>query len=137
MGSGHEASQAGALENLLVGKILGRSTRRREMNYYLFQISYTSETWQTLIERRADHSETIRPAIKKMGGDLSTSWVCVGDYDEVAIISLPDEVTALAATMAFKAGGALREVKYTRLLTWEQAMDAMTTAAQLDYRPPA
>jgi hypothetical protein len=38
--------------------------------------------------------------------------------------------------MAFKAGGALREVKYTRLLSWEQAMDAMTTAGQLDYRPP-
>ncbi len=106
------------------------------MNYYLFQISYTSETWQTLIQKREDHSETIRPAIKKMGGDLSTSWVCVGDYDEIAIIRLPDEVTALAATMAFKAGGALREVKYTRLLSWGEAMDAMTKAGQLDYQPP-
>ena len=107
------------------------------MNCYLFQISYTSETWQTLIEKRENHSEAIRSAIRKMGGDLSTSWVCVGDYDEVAVIRLPDEVTALAATMAFKAGGALREVKYTRLLSWEEAMDAMTTASQLDYQPPA
>jgi uncharacterized protein with GYD domain len=107
------------------------------MDTYLFQISYTSETWRTLISKPENHSETIRPAIKEMGGDISVSWVCVGEYDEVAVIRLPDEVTALAATMAFKAGGDLRDVKYTRLLSWEQAMDGMAKASQLDYRPPA
>lgn len=107
------------------------------MDYYLFQISYTSETWRTLIEKRENHSETVRPAIKKMGGDISASWVCVGEFDEVSIIHLPNEVTALAAVMAFRAGGALREVKYTRLLTWQQGMDAMKKASQSDYRPPA
>ena len=107
------------------------------MNNYLFQISYTSETWRTLIAQRQNHSETVRPAIQKMGGDISASWVCVGEFDEVSIIRLPDEVTALAAVMAFRAGGALREVEYTRLLSWEQGMEAMTTASQADYRPPA
>jgi uncharacterized protein with GYD domain len=107
------------------------------MHNYLFQISYTSETWRTLIAKRQNHSETVRPAINKMGGDINASWICVGQFDEVAIIHLPDEVTALAAVMAFRAGGALREVEYTRLLTWEQGMDAMTKASEAGYQPPA
>jgi uncharacterized protein with GYD domain len=107
------------------------------MNYYLFQISYTSETWRTLIAKRENHSETVLPAIKKMGGDISASWVCVGEFDEISIIRLPDEVTALAAVMAFRAGGALREVEYTRLLSWQQGLEAMATASDAGYQPPA
>jgi uncharacterized protein with GYD domain len=72
-----------------------------------------------------------------MGGDIYASWVCVGEFDEVAIMHLPDEVTALAAVMAFRAGGALREVEYTRLLSWQQGLDAMEAASQAGYEPPA
>jgi uncharacterized protein with GYD domain len=107
------------------------------MNNYLFQVSYTSEAWQTLIKHPENRAETVRPAIQKMGGDISISWVCSGDYDLVVIMHLPDEVTALATAMAFRAGGALREVKYTRLLTWQEGLEAMTKAGAADYRPPA
>jgi uncharacterized protein with GYD domain len=107
------------------------------MNNYLFQVAYTSEAWQTLIKRPENRAETIRPVIQKMGGDISASWVCGGDFDLVVIMRLPDEVAAQATAMAFKAGGALRDVKFTRLLSWQEGMDAMEKAAGLGYRPPS
>jgi uncharacterized protein with GYD domain len=61
------------------------------------------------------------------------SWVTMGDYDVLAIIRLPDEVTASAVLMAFKGGGSLRSGKFVRLLSWSEAMDAMAKAGASGY----
>lgn len=106
------------------------------MNNYLFQVSYTSEAWRALLKKRENRAEAVRPVIQKMGGDITISWVCTGDYDLIVIMRLPDETSALAASMVFKAGGALREVKYTRLYSWQEGLEAMTKASETEYRPP-
>jgi len=106
------------------------------VNHYLFQAAYTSEAWETLIKHPQNRAEAVRPTFQKMGGDVLASWVCTGEYDLILIAQLPDEAAATAALMAFKAGGALREVKYTRLLTWQEGMNAMTKANESQYQPP-
>jgi uncharacterized protein with GYD domain len=106
------------------------------MNTYLFQVSYTSEAWRALIKKRENRAEVVRPVIQNMGGDITISWVCAGDYDLMVIMRLPDETSALAASMIFKAGGALREVRYTRLHSWQEGLEAMTKASEIEYRPP-
>lgn len=83
-----------------------------------------------------DRSEILRPVVKNMGGDLVASWVCNGDYDLIVIMHLPDGRTALAAAMALKAGGGVKEVKTTRLFSWHEAMQAMQGARRSGYRPP-
>jgi uncharacterized protein with GYD domain len=106
------------------------------MNHYLFQASYTSEAWQALIKKPEDRAEAVRPVIQKMGGDIDISWVCAGDYDLLVVMRLPDDATALSAAMAFNAGGALRQLRYTRLYSWQEGLEAMEKAGHSGYRPP-
>ena len=62
--------------------------------------------------RRSNNEDLVRPTIKDLGGDILISWLCPGeDYDVLAVLDLPDEATANAALMVFKAGGALRKAK--------------------------
>lgn len=106
------------------------------MNHYLFQASYTSEAWQTLLKKPENRAEAIRPFVQELGGDVTISWVCAGDYDLLVVMSLPDDAAALTASMAFNAGGALRQLKYTRLYSWQQGLEAMEKAGRAGYRPP-
>jgi uncharacterized protein with GYD domain len=107
------------------------------MHYYLFEVAYTAEAWESLIKKPENRAEAVRPVIQKMGGDITASWVSTGDYDLIVIMRLPDEQAAMAAAMAFKAGGALKEIKHTRLLSWQEGLDAMTKAAEAGYHPPS
>jgi uncharacterized protein with GYD domain len=106
------------------------------MNYYLYQVSYTSDAWQKLIKNPQNRAEAVRPAIQALGGDITVSWLTAGEYDLIAVLRLPDEVAAAAALMAFKGGGALREGKCVRLLSWDEGLQAMTKAGASEYRPP-
>jgi uncharacterized protein with GYD domain len=114
----------------------GRSGNQPRMNYYLYELTYTSEAWQQLIKHPQNRAEAVRPVIQALGGDISVSWVTAGEYDLVAIIRLPDEVAAAAVLMAFKGGGALARARYMRLLSWDEAIQAMTKAGASEYRPP-
>ncbi len=105
------------------------------MNYYLFELTYTSEARRELVARPQNRAEAVRPVIQSLGGDISVSWITNGEYDLVAILRLPDEVAASAALMAFKGGGALSRGRYIRLLSWDEALDAMTRAGTSGYRP--
>ena len=113
------------------------SSREGGMDHYLFQLTYTSDAWEALISNPEDRAATVRPVIQRLGGDIAASWICLGKYDLVAILRLPDDETAAAASMAFKAGGALSSVHVTRLFPWDKGLEAMTRAREAGYRPPA
>jgi hypothetical protein len=44
--------------------------------------------------------------VEKLGGKLETKWFCFGDYDLVAVLDMPDNVSAAAFSLAASAGGA-------------------------------
>jgi len=50
---------------------------------------------------------------------------------------MPDNVSAAAFSMAASAGGALKAIKTTPLLTVQEGIEAMRKAADVEYRPPA
>jgi uncharacterized protein with GYD domain len=60
-----------------------------------------------------------------------------GDYDVVAVFEMPENVRQAAVSMAFAAGGAVKAVKTTPMMTWEEGLEAMRTAAETVYRPPS
>jgi hypothetical protein len=49
---------------------------------------------------------------------------------------MPDSVSAVAVSLAFSAGGAVKVVKTTPLGTAEEAVEAMKKASEAGYRPP-
>ncbi len=107
------------------------------MPYYLVQLSYTNEAWATLVENPQNRIEAVRPAIEQLGGALHDAWISFGEYDVVAIFEMPDNVRQAAISMAFVAAGAAKAVKTTPLMTWEEGVEAMRTAAETVYRPPS
>ncbi len=107
------------------------------MPYYLVQVAYTPEAWATLIENPQNRMEAVQPAIEQLGGTVHGAWIAFGDYDVVALFELPDNVRQAAVSMAFAAGGATKAVKTTPLMTWDEGIEAMRTAAESVYRPPS
>jgi uncharacterized protein with GYD domain len=60
----------------------------------------------------------------------------MGDYDVVALCNLPNDVSAVAFSVAAGAGGALKNAKTTPLFSTDEALKAYTQAGKAGYRPP-
>ncbi len=80
--------------------------------------------------------EVIRPVIERLGGRLESAHLSFGDYDVVVIAEMPDHVSASAFSLAASAGGGVKAVKTTPLMTVEEGIEAMKKAAGAGYRPP-
>ena len=106
------------------------------MARYMIQASYSSEGIAVLVKDPQDRSAAVRRMIEGMGGKLETFDYCFGDYDVVAILELPENVTMMATSMAIASSGALKSFKTTVLLPMDQAVQAMRKASSVGYQPP-
>jgi uncharacterized protein with GYD domain len=107
------------------------------MAFYLLQVAYTPDAWASMVKNPQDRSQAVHGAIEKLGGKIERFWLSFGDYDVVAVVDMPDSVSAAAFSMAVSAGGACRSVKTTPLLSTQEGIEAMKKAATCGYRPVA
>ncbi len=98
------------------------------MALYMYQVSYTPEAWAAMVKKPQDRARAIRPLTKKMKGRVRDFYLTFGDYDVVLIAEFPDNETAAAFSLAASAGGALKAIKTTQLMTVAQGMTAMRKA---------
>ena len=105
------------------------------MPFYLHQVSYTPEALARLIASPQDRFEAVRGPIEKLGGKIKDSYFSFGPSDAVMITEFPDNTSAAAIALAFAAGGALRTVQTTALMTTAEAMDALRKAGTCGYKP--
>lgn len=87
------------------------------MPYYLVQAAYTSEAWAALVKAPQNRLDAVRPVIEKLGGKIEGGWLAFGEYDVVLVCQMPNNVNATAFSMAASAGGAVKAVKTTPLMT--------------------
>ena len=106
------------------------------MSYYLVQASYTGEAWGAQIKNPQNRIEQLRPVVEGLGGSLDAGYYSFGEYDIIAIIQFPDNASAAAFSLAASAGGAVKALKTTPLMTTEEAMSAMRKAGGAGYRSP-
>ena len=106
------------------------------MAYYLVQAAYTSEAWAAMVKNPQNRLDAVRPVIEKLGGKMEGGWLAFGEYDIVAICQMPNNVSAAAFAIAASAGGAVKALKTTPLMTAEEGVEAMKKAARGNYRPP-
>jgi uncharacterized protein with GYD domain len=102
---------------------------------YLIQASYTIEALQALMKKPQDRTAVVGKAVENLGGSLTGLWLSFGDQDIVALVDLPNNVSAAALALAIAAGGALKSTKTTPLLTVAQGISAMKKAASSGYTP--
>lgn len=71
-----------------------------------------------------------------MGDKLKVAYFSFGDYDFFIIAEMPDNVSAVAISLALGAGGALKSTKTTPLPSATETMEAMKKASTSGYKPP-
>lgn len=107
------------------------------MPYFLLQAAYTPEAWASMVKNPQNRLEAVQPVAERLGGSIEDAWNTFGEYDIVAILNMPDNVSAAAFSVAASAGGAVRAIKTTPLLTVEEGIEAMRKAGRAGYRPPS
>ena len=106
------------------------------MPHYMLQVGYTSEAWTAQIKNPANRAQQVRGAIEGLGGKIESAYYTFGEYDLVATIEFPDNVSAAALSLAASAGGSVNAIRTTPLLTLEDGIEAMKKAAASTYKPP-
>ena len=89
-----------------------------------------------MIAQPHDRMDAVLPVTKKLGGKV-VCWYAFGDYDLVAIIDMPTNVEAAAFSLAAAAGGAVKAIKTTPLMTAAEGIEALKKAAKSGYKVPS
>jgi uncharacterized protein with GYD domain len=106
------------------------------MPKYLVQTACTPDSWATMTATPQDRMERVRPAIENLGGKLESGFLAFGEYDLVAVVDFPDNVSAAAFSMSVAAKGGVKAFKTTPLMTMDEAVAAMQRAGDSTYAPP-
>jgi uncharacterized protein with GYD domain len=106
------------------------------MPLYMTQFSYTPEAWAALVENPEDRSAILGRLVESFGGRLVSFYYCRGEYDGVAIMEAPDDITGNAIAFAALSAGHLKATKTTELFEAEDVMEALRRAGTATYRGP-
>ena len=106
------------------------------MPLYLTRFSYTPETWARLVQHPEDRRAAAQTYIESVGGHLHGFWYAFGAHDGYTLWEAPDNVSMAAVAVALGAGGALHSLETTVLMTVDETLEALRTAARVQYRPP-
>jgi uncharacterized protein with GYD domain len=106
------------------------------MALYALQTAYAPLGWAALLKDPQNRMEAVKPVVQRLGGRVVDGWLTFGDYDVLVICQLPDNVSATALSMAISAGGAVKSVKTTPLVTFDEGLDALKKAKDARYTPP-
>ncbi len=104
------------------------------MARYMYQVAYDGDGWADLVNKPVDRMEVIKPVVRKLGGKIETSYFCFGEYDMVIIVNMPDNVSAAAMSMAASAGGSVKAIKTTPLMSIREGLRAMRQAKRSGYQ---
>jgi uncharacterized protein with GYD domain len=103
---------------------------------YALQTAYAPIGWAALLKDPQNRMEAVKPVVQRLGGRVVDGWLTFGDYDVLVICQLPDNVSATALSMAISAGGAVKSVKTTPLVTFDEGLEALKKAKDAGYAPP-
>jgi len=104
------------------------------MAKYLIKGSYTADGTKGLLkEGGAKRVAAVQNVIEGLGGKLETLYFTFGDADVLAIVDLPDAVSAAAFSLAVSATGAV-QTSTTPLLTPQEIDQACKKSVK--YRAP-
>ena len=106
------------------------------MPLYLTRFSYTPETWARLMKRPEDRRAAAQQYIESVGGKLHGFWYAFGHHDGYNLWEAPDNVSMAAVAVALSAGGAIKSLQTTAMLTVEETLTALEKARSVAYRAP-
>jgi uncharacterized protein with GYD domain len=106
------------------------------MPKYLVQVKYQMKAWTALVRNPQNRLDIAGPVVERLGGRIECAYLSFGKYDSIAILEMPDNISASGLSMALLASGVFKEIKTTPLMTWEEGVGAMKKAKKAAYQPP-
>ena len=108
------------------------------MPFYLYQLAYAPEAVKAMVANPSDRKAAADKLAKALGGTLHHLFFAFGKYDVVCLIEAPDNVTMASVALAVGSTGTASATATTKLMTPEEAMDAMRKAGTAvgAYKPP-
>jgi uncharacterized protein with GYD domain len=106
------------------------------MALFMYNVAYSPEGWAAQFNSPQNRIEAVRPAVEKLGGKIISAWYTFGEYDLIAVSEMPDNASAAAFAVAAAAGGAVKAIKTTPLMSIEEGMEAVKRAGGAGYSPP-
>jgi uncharacterized protein with GYD domain len=108
--------------------------------HFCVTAQYTPSALNAIMENpTTNRQEAFKKLVEGAGGKLISMYSTGAEGPGVlAIIDVPDPAAAAAISGVVTAGGAVHNVKLTRLLTQEEVTHVRQTAAKLrgSYKPP-
>jgi uncharacterized protein with GYD domain len=102
------------------------------MAKYLVEASYSADGLKGLQkDKAAGRKAAVAKAVESLGGKLEAFYYALGDRDVMAIVDLPNAVSATALALGASATGLVR-TKTTALLTVEETDQAL--GKKVDFR---
>ena len=104
------------------------------MPKYLLEASYITEGIEGLLqEGGSGRQAAVETMAEALGGKLEAFYYTFGDADVLAIVDVPDNVTAAAISLTGNSSGAVT-LRTTPLMTPEEIDQAAQKT--VSYRPP-
>lgn len=98
------------------------------MPAYLYEGTYSAESWAGLVADPRDIAEVLRPGIEKFGGKVVACYQTVLKYEPIGFVEFPDYVAAGAWVMSMVKQPGVTGVKLTPLVTTQEGMQAQIRA---------
>jgi uncharacterized protein with GYD domain len=108
------------------------------MSKYLIQVSYTGQGVPGLLkEGGSERRHASERIIEALGGSIEAMYYAFGETDAFIIVELPDNFSAVTASLIVNASGKVK-VTYTPLLTPEEVDQAAERGREIAaaYRAP-
>jgi uncharacterized protein with GYD domain len=86
-----------------------------------------------MLQNPQDRTNALRAPIESLGGKIHQLFMSFGDYDAVLLIEMPNNVAAAAIAIAIAAGGAVKDIKTTPLMTVAEGVEALKQAGTSGY----
>ncbi|HXZ78136.1 MAG TPA: GYD domain-containing protein [Streptosporangiaceae bacterium] len=108
------------------------------MAKYASFFSYSSETWARMINSPGDRSAALRQVLDVVGGSLESIHWMFGPYDGIAILQVPDSISAAAVSVAVGSTGTFKHLETHELFTQDQLSQTLAQAKNVTrtYQPP-
>jgi uncharacterized protein with GYD domain len=108
------------------------------MSTFVMVFSYSSGSWARMLRIADDRRKAVAALIEHLHGKLEHIYWGVETAQAIAIIDLPDAVSATAAIAAATETAAFKDVQVHEVLTQDQLRQVLDLArsAKGVYRPP-
>jgi uncharacterized protein with GYD domain len=108
------------------------------MPSYEVRWAFKDTAIKALTDNPHDREPAARELIEGFGGKLHHYYFTFGEYDGLAIVEFPDNVSVAAMSMRAGSTGAFTKFETHPLLTTQEAKRAMEKVrdTKVNYRPP-